>query len=393
MDRKDAPQGLDSAEKPNCLDLISIVVPAYNEAAVIVEFNRRLSWVRHKLAFESEVVYVNDGSTDDTLGLLRSIRAADPTIEIVDLSRNFGKEIALTAGIDHAKGDVVIVIDADLQDPPELIPELIERWRTGNDIDVIYGQRASRAGESSVKRLTSYVFYRTINALGARFIPVDTGDFRLLSRRAVDALSAVRERHRFMKGLFAWIGFRQEPMIYERDARYAGTTKWNYWKLWNFSIEGITSFSTAPLKIATYFGLGAAFCAIIYGSFILFKTLFFGNPVPGYPSVVVIILFIGGIQLIFLGIIGEYLARTFDEAKQRPLYFVRERYTGSCARGAIGAPAGAAGSGPAQTDRLPMGAVGAPARPASGLHTTDESRQSCQPVRSEDWELGATDPP
>jgi polyisoprenyl-phosphate glycosyltransferase len=204
-----------------------------------------------------------------------------------------------------------------------LIPKLIERWRAGG-VDVIYGQRATRAGESSLKRLTSYAFYRVFNALGAQYIPVDTGDFRLLSRRAVDALGVLRERHRFMKGLFGWIGFRQEPMIYERDPRFAGTTKWNYWRLWNFSIEGITSFSIAPLKIATYLGLSTALAAIVYGSYILFRTFIFGNPVPGYPSLLVIILFMGGIQLIFLRTIGEYLGRTFDEVKQRPLYIVRE---------------------------------------------------------------------
>jgi polyisoprenyl-phosphate glycosyltransferase len=305
------------------LDLVSIVVPAYNEDAVVLEFNRRLTLVREGLQVRSEVIFVNDGSRDNTLALLRSLKATDPTIGIVDLSRNFGKEIALTAGIDHAIGDVVIVIDADLQDPPELIPKLIERWRAGG-VDVIYGQRASRAGESSLKRLTSYAFYRVFNALGAQYVPVDTGDFRLLSRRAVDALGGLRERHRFMKGLFGWIGFRQEPMIYERDPRFAGTSKWNYWNLWNFSIEGITSFSIAPLKIATYLGLSTALAAIVYGSYILLRTFLFGNPVPGYPSLLVIILFIGGVQLIFLGIIGEYLGRTFDEVKQRPLYIVRE---------------------------------------------------------------------
>jgi polyisoprenyl-phosphate glycosyltransferase len=312
-----------STGNPIQLDLVSIVVPAYNEDGVIEEFNRRLSLVREGLQVRSEVIFVNDGSRDNTLARLRSLKATDPTIGIVDLSRNFGKEIALTAGIDHAIGDVVIVIDADLQDPPELIPKLIERWRAG-DVDMIYGQRASRAGESSVKRLTSYAFYRVFNTLGAQYIPVDTGDFRLLSRRAVDALGVLRERHRFMKGLFGWIGFRQEPMIYERDPRFAGTTKWNYWKLWNFSIEGITSFSIAPLKIATYLGLSTALAAIVYGSYILLRTFLFGNPVPGYPSLLVIILFIGGVQLIFLGIIGEYLGRTFDEVKQRPLYIVRE---------------------------------------------------------------------
>jgi polyisoprenyl-phosphate glycosyltransferase len=220
------------------LSLVSIVVPAYNEADVILEFNRRLGLVRQKLSVPTEVIFVNDGSNDQTLVLLRSFKAADPTIGIVDLSRNFGKEIALTAGIDHARGDAVIVIDADLQDPPELIPEFIARWREV-DAEVVYGQRASRTGESGLRKATSYTFYRVINALGGRFMPLDTGDFRILSRRAVEALGEIRERHRFMKGLFAWIGFRQVPLIYNRDPRFAGTTKWNYWRLWNFSIEGL----------------------------------------------------------------------------------------------------------------------------------------------------------
>ena len=313
-----------SAGKPKPFSLVSIVVPTYNEEHVIAEFNRRLSIVRDGLAVRSEVIFVNDGSSDDTIGMLRLLKSNDPTIGIVDLSRNFGKEIALTAGIDHAGGDVVIVIDADLQDPPELIPHLIEQWRNADDVDVVYGQRVSRAGDSPLKKLTAFAFYRVINALGADLIPVDTGDFRLLSRRAVKALNSIRERHRFMKGLFAWIGFRQVAMQYEREPRFAGTTKWNYWKLWNFSIEGITSFSIVPLKAATYVGLITALLSLLYGAYIAIRTIISGNPVPGYPSLVVIILFLGGIQLVFLGIIGEYLGRTFNEVKQRPLYVVRQ---------------------------------------------------------------------
>jgi polyisoprenyl-phosphate glycosyltransferase len=304
------------------LRLVSIVVPAYNEGDVILEFNRRLSLVRQKLSVPSEVIFVNDGSKDCTLRLLRSLRAADPTIGIIDLSRNFGKEIALTAGIDHARGDAVVVIDADLQDPPELIPEFIARWRE-EDAEVVYGQRVSRAGESGAKKFTSYAFYRVISALGGHFIPVDTGDFRILGRRAIEALGELRERHRFMKGLFAWIGFEQVPIMYERDRRFAGATKWNYWKLWNFSIEGITSFSILPLKVASYVGLVTAVIAISYGVYMIGKTIIFNNPVPGYPSLLVIILFLGGLQLIFLGVIGKYLGRMFNEVKQRPLYLVK----------------------------------------------------------------------
>jgi len=301
--------------------LISIVVPAYNEADGIAEFNRRLSDIRAKLWERSEVIYVNDGSRDDTFAILRLLRERDPTISIVNLSRNFGKEIALTAGLDHSHGDAVIAIDADLQDPPELIPVLIKRWRE-DEADVVFARRSSRAGESWFKKVTAYGFYRVINAISRQRVPVDTGDFRLLSRRAVDAVTMLRERHRFMKGLFAWIGYRQVAVPYERDSRLAGSTKWNYWRLWNFSLEGITSFSIAPLKVATYIGLFTAIIAVVYGTFIIGRTILFGNPVAGYPSLLVIMLFLGGVQLVSLGIIGEYVGRIFNETKQRPLYLV-----------------------------------------------------------------------
>ena len=302
-------------------DLISIVVPAYNEADGIAEFNRRLSDVRVRLLERSEVIYVNDGSRDETFAILRLLRERDPTISIVNLSRNFGKEIALTAGLDHSRGDAVIVIDADLQDPPELIPTLIKRWRE-DEADVVFARRCSRAGESWFKKATAYGFYRVINALSRHTVPVDTGDFRLLSRRAVDAVTMFRERHRFMKGLFAWIGFRQVAVPYERDRRLAGATKLNYLRLWNLSLEGITSFSIAPLKVATYIGLFTASVAVLYGTYIIGLTILFGNPVAGYPSLLVIILFLGGIQLLSLGIIGEYVGRVFNETKHRPLYLV-----------------------------------------------------------------------
>ncbi len=301
--------------------MISIVVPAYNEAEGIVEFNRRLAQVRAKLFEPSEVVYVNDGSSDNTYTILRRLREDDMAISIVNLSRNFGKEIALTAGLDHSRGDAVIVIDADLQDPPELIPRLIEAWRD-DQADVVFAQRRSRAGDSWVKRATAFGFYRVMNAIGRQSVPVDTGDFRLLSRRAVEAVKTLREQHRFMKGLFAWIGFRQVAVPYERDCRLAGRTKWNYWKLWNLSLEGITSYSIAPLKMATYLGLFAAVVAALYGIYITGLTILYGNPVAGYPSLLVVILFFGGVQLLSLGIIGEYLGRVFNETKKRPLYFV-----------------------------------------------------------------------
>jgi polyisoprenyl-phosphate glycosyltransferase len=323
MNGQEIQRGRPLDDNRRTLRLLSIVIPVYNESDVILEFNRRLSSVRQKLSVPSEVLFVNDGSTDSTLELLALLRRADPTIGLVDLSRNFGKEIALTAGIDHASGDAAVVMDADLQDPPELIPEFIARW-CESDAEVVYGQRVSRAGEGPIKKFTAYAFYRVISALGGRFIPVDTGDFRILSRRAIEALGAVREQHRFMKGLFAWIGFKQVPFMYERDRRFAGSTKWNYWRLWNFSIEGITSFSILPLKLASYVGLVTALTAIAYGLFFLTKTLIAGNPVPGYPSLLDAILFLGGLQLMFLGILGEYVGRMFNEVKRRPLYLVKQ---------------------------------------------------------------------
>jgi polyisoprenyl-phosphate glycosyltransferase len=300
---------------------VSIIVPAFNEADGIAEFNRRLWEVRGRLSEMSEVVYVNDGSRDDTMAVLRALRERDPTITIVNLSRNFGKEIALTAGLDHSCGDAVIVIDADLQDPPELIPVLIERWRQ-DGADVVFAQRRSRAGEGWVKKTTAYGFYRVLNAVSGYRIPIDTGDFRLLSRRAVEAVKQLREQHRFMKGLFAWIGFRQVAVPYERAPRLIGNTKWNYYKLLNLSVEGITSFSIAPLRAASYIGLITATIAVIYGLYITGRTILFGNPVAGYPSLLVIMLFLGGVQLLALGIIGEYVGRIFNETKQRPLYLV-----------------------------------------------------------------------
>jgi glycosyltransferase involved in cell wall biosynthesis len=300
---------------------LSVVVPAFNEEEVLAEFHTRLARVLDGVAAPSEIIYVNDGSSDNTLELMRSLQVADARIAIVDLSRNFGKEIAMTAGLDHAHGNAVVVIDADLQDPPELIPDMIQQWQQG--YDVVYAQRTSRAGESALKKTTAHLFYRLIQRLSRVEIPRDTGDFRLLSRRAVDALAGLREQHRFMKGLFAWIGYPQKAVPYLRDARFGGNTKWSYVRLWNFAIEGITSFSTIPLKVATYLGMAAALGAFLYGIFIVLDTLLYGNPVPGYPSLLVVVLFLGGIQLMALGVIGEYLGRMFDETKARPLYLVK----------------------------------------------------------------------
>ncbi len=265
-----------------------------------------------------EIIYVNDGSKDGSLRTIHKLN--DPYVKIIDLSRNFGKEIALTAGIDHADGEAVMVIDADLQDPPELIPELINKWHEG--YDVVYARRTARDGESFLKKLSARLFYKVIHGVSKVEIPENTGDFRLLSRRAVESLKKLRERHRFMKGLFSWIGYPQAAVNYHRDRRFAGKTKWNYWQLWNFALDGITSFTIGPLKIATYLGLTTATASFCYALFVIYKTLAFGDPVRGYPSLIVVVLFLGGVQLVCLGIIGEYLGRMFDETKQRPLYIV-----------------------------------------------------------------------
>jgi len=311
---------MNTAAKP--VQLLSIVVPVYNESAVLGAFHERLSSTLAKMDLDAEILYVNDGSADGSLAVMTALRDADKRVGVINLSRNFGKELAMTAGFDQASGDAVVVIDSDLQDPPELIQDFVREWRAG--YDVVYGTRTSRDGESALKKVTAFLFYRLIQNASRVRIPVDTGDFRLMSRRAVDALNRVREQHRFMKGLFAWVGFREKSVPYERDQRFAGKSSFNYWKLWNFALEGVTSFTTAPLKFATYIGLAIAIGAFTYGTIIVYKTLVYGNPVAGYPSLMVVMLFLGGIQLVGLGIVGEYLGRMFDETKQRPLYLIQD---------------------------------------------------------------------
>jgi glycosyltransferase involved in cell wall biosynthesis len=303
---------------------LSIIVPIYNEELVLPEFHRRLTAVLDKNNINAEINYINDGSKDGTKSIILALRKNDPRVALIDLSRNFGKEIAMTAGLNYSKGSAVVVIDADLQDPPELIPELMQRWQEG--YDVVYAKRTSREGESFLKKATSHLFYRAIKKLNQVDIPVDTGDFRLLSRRAVEALNLLPENHRFMKGLFAWIGFPQIAVEYKRDPRFAGDTQWNYWELWDFALEGITSFTIAPLKVASYVGLTVAFGSFLYAIWIIYKTLTFGDPVTGFPTLIIVILFLGGLQLMTLGIIGEYLGRMFNETKRRPLYFVQDYY-------------------------------------------------------------------
>ena len=318
---------------------LSVVVPVYNEEETLSEFHRRLAVVLDGLPYDAEIVYVDDGSRDTSLKIIHDLRRDDPRVSLIRLSRNFGKEAALTAGLDYADGDALILIDADLQDPPEVIPELIAPWAEGR-ADVVNAQRRSRAGESWFKRTSAHAFYRLMEHVGRAPMPRDVGDFRLLSQEVVRDLKRLREQHRFMKGLFAWVGFRQVTIPYDRDPRYAGETKWNYFKLWAFSIEGITSFTTAPLKVATYAGLIVAVLALMFGLEIIYETLVFGTTVPGYPSLMVVVLFLGGVQLMTMGVLGEYIARISDEAKGRPIYLVQEHHPSENApmRGAEGPP-------------------------------------------------------
>jgi polyisoprenyl-phosphate glycosyltransferase len=316
------PQASSPADAPTG-PVFSVVVPMFNEAAGILLLHARLTTVMDGLGEPWEVVYVNDGSRDATLSTVEALREHDPHVAIVNLSRNFGKEIATTAGLDHTRGVAVIVIDADLQDPPEVIPELVATWREG--FDMVYARRRVRQGETWLKTRTATLFYRLMRNWGQVELPPDTGDFRLMSRRAVDALLKLREQHRFMKGLFAWVGFPSKPVLYDRAPRAAGETKWNWWKLWNLAIEGFTSFSVLPLKLATYLGAAVALVAALFGVLVVVRTLVWGDSPAGYPSLLVVVLLLGGTQLIFLGVIGEYLGRVFNETKQRPLYLV-ERY-------------------------------------------------------------------
>ncbi|CAH1209236.1 putative glycosyltransferase [Paenibacillus auburnensis] len=302
--------------------MLSLIVPMYNEEANIDTFYKSIKDTMLKNSYNFEIICINDGSKDNTLLLLRELAHKDERIKVIDLSRNFGKEVAMSAGLKYASGDAIIPIDADLQDPPDVIPLLVNKWTEG--YDVVYATRTKREGETALKKMTAHMFYRVIAKLTRIDIPEDTGDFRLMSRQVVDALNQLPEHHRFMKGLFSWVGYKQTSITYEREARFAGKTSFNYWKLWNFAIEGITSFSFAPLQFSSYLGFFVSITSFIYMIYLIFNTIFFGNPVAGYPSLMVAILFFGGIQLITLGIIGEYIGRIYNETKRRPLFLVRE---------------------------------------------------------------------
>lgn len=299
---------------------LSVVVPVFNEEEALPALHERLAQVLRGIGVSWEIVYVDDGSSDGTAAALAGLQAREPAVAVARLSRNFGKEAAMSAGLRLAQGEAVVLIDADLQDPPELIPQMLQAWREG--ADVVNMRRRTREGETWFKRATAHAFYRVINRMSDVPIPRDVGDFRLLSRRAVQALNLLPEHNRFMKGLFAWVGFRQATIDYDRHPRAAGTTKWHYRKLWNFALEGITGFSVVPLKLATWAGLLSALGAFVYALAFVFKTLVFGEPVAGFPTLIVTILLLGGLQLMSIGILGEYLGRLFIETKQRPLFLL-----------------------------------------------------------------------
>lgn len=304
--------------------ILSIIAPMFNEESNIDHFFQTLMPVLHSLEVNYEVICVNDGSTDGTLDKLLEYYQNNSQIKIINFSRNFGKEIALTAGLNYAQGKAVIPIDSDLQHPPALIRDMVAKWREGYDI--VYACRKKRVGESWVKRLAANSFYRFVNFISDTPIPNDTGDFRLFDQKVVKALNKIPERTRFMKGLYAWVGFKQIGLEFDSQPRHSGNSKWNYWKLWNFALDGITLFSTAPLKLWSYIGMIISLFSFIYGSYIILKTIILGRDFPGYASIMVVILFLGGLQLISLGVIGEYLGRVYAESKHRPLYIVNGAY-------------------------------------------------------------------
>ncbi len=303
--------------------LITIIIPVHNEQESIPELSRRIDTVIGGLpAYDWEVLMVNDGSTDNSLLLMRQLHSRDPRYRYVDLSRNYGKEIAMLAGMDAARGDAVVLLDADLQDPPELIPQMLQAWEEG--YDDIYARRLNRGRESLMRRMLSKGYYRILSKLSSTPVLQNVGDFRLLDRRCVDALCSIRETQRYTKGLYSWIGFNKKEITFDRHDRVAGRSKWPMRRLFGLAIEGITSSSTRPLKLASLLGFTISFLSVIYILWIVIKTLVFGETVQGFPTLMVTILFLGGIQLLTIGIIGEYVGRIFNETKQRPPYFVRE---------------------------------------------------------------------
>lgn len=307
---------------------VSVLIPAYNEQEVLSQLFERLDKLANNNPnYNFEFLFVNDGSRDKTLELIKQQAKKDRRVSYLNFSRNFGKEIAMIAGIDHVQGDALVIIDADLQDPPELIPEMIKYWEEG--YDDVYARRKSRDGETWLKKKTSEMYYKVLQSSTNIPIQIDTGDFRLLDRRCIDALKQFRESQRNTKALFSWIGYKKKEILYNRDPRLAGTTKWNYRKLSNLAIDGITSFTTAPLRIATITGLLISAISFLYIIYLLVRPLFGVSTGAGYSSTLAVILFMGGVQMLFLGIIGEYIGRIFNETKNRPLYFIEEYHAGT----------------------------------------------------------------
>ena len=306
------------------MKIVTILVPCFNEENSLGLLYDRLRSIKEKISnqYKCKILLINDGSKDNTLLRMRELHQKDSSVSYISLSRNFGKENAMLAGLDYADGDAVILMDADLQDPPELIPQMLEEWEKG--YDDVYARRRSRAGETWLKKATAHWYYRILQKFADIDIPADVGDFRLLDRQAVDALCSLRERQRYTKGLFSWIGYNKKELLFDRDPRAVGSSKMNFFKLFGLAVDGITSFSVAPLRLASILGLVISTIAFFYLLLVIIKTLLFGDPVAGYPSMISIILFMGGIQLIVLGIIGEYVGRIFNEAKGRPDYLVSE---------------------------------------------------------------------
>ena len=310
------------------MKIVTILIPAYNEEEVLSSLFDRLDGLANSIKnYKLEFLFVNDGSRDNTLEIIKSQAKKDSRVSYINLSRNFGKEIAMIAGIDHVRGDAMVIIDADLQDPPELIPEMIKHWEEG--YDDVYARRSSREGETWLKKKTSEMYYKILQSSTNIPIQIDTGDFRLLDRRCIDALKQFRESQRNTKAMFSWIGYKKKEIFYNRDPRLAGTTKWNYRKLFNLAIDGITSFTTAPLRIATITGLLISAISFLYIIYLLVRPLFGVSTGAGYSSTLAVILFMGGVQMLFLGIIGEYIGRIFNETKNRPLYFIEEYHAGT----------------------------------------------------------------
>ncbi|MBF6609054.1 MAG: glycosyltransferase family 2 protein [Flavobacterium sp.] len=307
------------------VSLLTVMIPVFNEQECVGGLYTELAEVLNDLSCECEILFVNDGSTDDTLALIKNLQVADQRISIVDLSRNYGKEVAMAAGLDYLSGDALVIIDADLQDNPAILPVMLSEIENG--YDDVYAQRISRKGETWFKKASSLWYYKLLGAMSTVPIQRNTGDFRMLSQKAIVALRNLKENERNMKGLFSFIGFKKKAIYYERAERFAGKTKWNYFQLLNLAVRGITAFSTKPLRMISVSGIIISMISFIFLAKIIFKALFYGDPVAGYPSLMSTVLFLGGIQLLSIGVLGEYVGIIFSETKKRPIYFVNDYYT------------------------------------------------------------------